>query len=59
MKKLNKDSGILKNSVEAYFCSSCSYCSCPCSCQPESYSSTIKSGQLLSPAIYASEYIRA
>lgn len=30
MKKLNKDSSTLKNSVEAYYCASCSFCGCSC-----------------------------
>ncbi len=58
MKKLNKDSSTMKNTVEAYLCASCSFCHCDCICQVELLDAVVTSVVKEDPAEYGSLNIR-
>ncbi|MGI6189652.1 MAG: CLI_3235 family bacteriocin precursor [Caldicoprobacteraceae bacterium] len=60
MKKLNKDSSFLKNSVEAYLCGSCSNCKClsSCNCSGSTNEHGDYSKQFLNIAQYNSYDVR-
>ena len=57
MKRLNKDSATMKNTVEAYLCASCSFCDCDCDC-PTGGRAGVDSGIKGGPAEYASLNVR-